>query len=237
MVKVLRSITRNVTLLNLLLTTALVLASIGIIYPAMSMNYRLTLPRIVPKEAALQENPAEERSAPLPTDYAVVSEMNLFHPQRVIPIDTKKELPKPELFLCGIIRYGKELVAFVEDKKNPTTSPGRGKRQSELRKGTVYAGYSVTDINKDSIVLQRGDQSVSVYLVDPAKRGGKNASSAPVGATRPSAPKAPSSVSHPLPVPPRPSSAKGAPPGLPPSGDVKGEGVEPSRVPPHRRDR
>jgi len=226
MVKVLRSITRNVTLLNLLLTTALVLASIGIIYPATSMNYRLTLPRIVPKEAALQEKPAEEGSATLPTDYAVVSEMNLFHPQRVIPIDTKKELP----FLCGIIMYGNQHVAFVEDTKNPATSPGRGKRQTELRKGSVYAGYSVTEINKDSIVLQRGDQSVSVHLMDPAKRGGKNASPHPAATQAP-----PSSVPQPPPASPRPSSVKEEPSVRPPSGDVKG--AEPSPVPPHRRDR
>jgi hypothetical protein len=35
--------------------------------------------------------------------------------------------PKPELFLCGIIMYGNQRVAFVEDKKNPTTSPAGGR--------------------------------------------------------------------------------------------------------------
>lgn len=229
MMKVLRSITRNVTLLNLLLSAALVLACIGIIVPAMRTTCRLKLPRIALKEGVPREKPVQDTMAPLPSDYAVISEMNLFHPQRVIPIDTKKELPKPELFLCGIIRYGKELVAFVEDKKNPATSPGRGKRQTELRKGTVYAGYSVTEINKDSIVLTRGDQSVSVHLVNPAKRGGKDAPSIAPDTTRPSAPQAP-----PAPVPPRPSSEKREPVGQLPS-----EGAKTSRpaavAPPHHR--
>jgi len=123
MMKVLRLIPLNVTLLNVFLAVALVLAGIGIICTAMRVSNRLNLPGIVPKETVMPEKPAEEIAVPLPTDYAVVSEMNLFHPQRVIPIDAKKELPKPELFLCGIIMSGNERVAFVEDKKNPATSP------------------------------------------------------------------------------------------------------------------
>lgn len=229
MMKVLRSIPRNVTLLNVFLAVALVLAGIGIICPAMRVSNRLNLPGIVPKETVMPEKPAEEIAVPLPTDYAVVSEMNLFHPQRVIPIDAKKELPKPELFLCGIIMSGNERVAFVEDKKNPATSPGRGKRQTELRKGSVYGGYSVTEINKDSIVLTRGDQSVSVHLTDPAKRGGKNAPSVAPDTTMPSTPQAP-----PVPVPPRPSSTKREPAGQPPSGVAKTS--QPTAVgPPHHR--
>ncbi|OPY03758.1 MAG: hypothetical protein A4E60_00055 [Syntrophorhabdus sp. PtaB.Bin047] len=236
MMKVLRSIPRNVTLLNVLLAVALVMAGIGIICPAMSVNNRLKLPRIVPKETVLPEKPAEEVAQPLPTDYAVVTEMNLFHPQRVIPIDAKKELPKPELFLCGIIMYGNQRVAFVEDKKNPTTSPGRGKRQAELRKGSVYAGYSVTEINNDSIILTRGEQSVSVYLMDQAKRGGKNAPSAPAEAM-PSSPRSPSSSPTPPAAPPSPRPSRPLPskgPGEPPSGSNK---APPSPVPPHHRDR
>ncbi|NLT22055.1 MAG: hypothetical protein GXX82_03310 [Syntrophorhabdus sp.] len=237
MMKVLRSIPGNVTLLNVLLAVALVLAGIGVMCPAMSVNNRLNLPRIVPKETVLAEKPAEEGAQPLPTDYAVVSEMNLFHPQRVIPIDAKKELPKPELFLCGIIMYGNQRVAFVEDKKNPTTSPGRGKRQTELRKGSVYAGYSVKEINTDSIVLTRGEQSVSVYLMDQAKRGGKGATSAPAEAIASSALRSPSSSPAPPAAPPSPRPSRPLPskgPGVPPSDGSK---APPAPVPPHHRDR
>jgi type II secretory pathway component PulC len=229
MMTMLRSITRNVTLLNLLLSAALVLACISIIVPAMRMTYRLKLPRIVSKEGVPQEKPVQGTTAPLPTDYAVIGETNLFHPQRMIPIDTKKELPKPELFLCGIIHYGNELVAFVEDKKNPTTSPGRGKRQTVLRKGTVYAGYSVTGINKDSIVLTRGEQSVAVHLMDSGKRGGKNAPPAVPDTTRPSTPQA-----SPSPVPPGSSSPRRQPTGQPQSeGDRTSQHTTPG--PPHHR--
>ncbi len=237
MMKVLRSIPRNVTLLNVLLAVALVLASIGIICPAMRVSNTFKLPRIVPKEAVLPEKPPEEGTQPLPTDYAVVSEMNLFHPQRVIPIDAKKDLPKPELFLCGIIMYGNQRVAFVEDKKNPTTSPGRGKRQTELRKGSVYAGYSVKEINTDSILLLRGEQSVSVYLMNQAKRGGKGATSAPAEAMTSSAPRPPSSSPAPPAAPPSPRPSRPLPskgPGGPPSDGSK---IPPAPVPPHHRDR
>jgi len=234
----LRSISRSATLLTLFLSAALVMACIGIVFPAMRVTSRLKLTRTVPKEVPPQDEPIKEAAAPLPTDYAVVGEMNLFHPQRMIPIDVKAQLPKPELFLCAIIRYGSDLVAFVEDKKKPATSPGRGNRQTVVRKGTVYAGYSVTEINNDSIVLARGDQSVSVYLVDPGKRGGKSTPSAPTETTTPSAPRPSSSSSATAsqpPPPPRPSSMKGEPSGQPPSGGAGG--VEPSPVPPHRRGR
>ena len=237
MMKVLWSIPRNVTLLNLLLAVALVLAGIGIICPAMSMNNRLKLPRIVPKEMVLPEKPVEGAVQPLPTDYAVVSEMNLFHPQRVIPIDAKKELPKPELFLCGIIMYGNQRVAFVEDKKNPITSPGRGKRQTELRKGSVYAGYSVTEIGKDSIVLTRGEQSVSVYLMDQAKRGGKNAPSAPAEAITSSALRPPSSSDTPSAAPPSPRPSRPLPSKGPDEPHSDGSKAPPAPLPPHHRDR
>lgn len=227
MMKVLRFISRVVTLLNLLLASAVVLACVSIIFPVARVSSRFKLPQIAPKEVALRENPGETAPAPLPTDYAVVSEMNLFHPQRIIPIDVKTQLPKPELFLCGIIRYGNELVAFVEDKKNPATSHGRGKRQTVLRKGNVYAGYSVTEINTDSIVLTRGEQSVSVHLMDPDKRGGKNTGTSTTRTAGPSSLRTP------------PSSPSGSPPaargpsGLPHSESFKAS--QPPKVPPGRR--
>lgn len=227
MMKVLRSISRGVTLLNLLLASAVVLACVSIIFPAARVSSRFKLPQIAPKEAALQENPGEAAAAPLPTDYAVVSEMNLFHPQRIVPVDVKAQLPKPELFLCGVIRYGNDLVAFVEDKKNPTVSPGRGKRQTVLRKGNVYAGYSVMEINNDSIVLARGEQSVSAHLMDPDKRGGKNAGTSTSRSSGSSSPQM------------FPSSTSGSPPAargsssLPHSESFKAS--QPPKVPPGRR--
>ncbi|HOW53134.1 MAG TPA: hypothetical protein PLR60_00665 [Syntrophorhabdaceae bacterium] len=227
MIKIFRSISRGVTPLNLILTSAVVLACVSIIFPVTRASCRFRLPQIVQKRAVPQEDPGEMAVALLPTDYAVVSEMNLFHPQRTVPIDVKAQLPKPELFLCGVIRHGNELVAFVEDKKNPTTSPGRGKRQTVLRKGSVYAGYSVMEINNDSIILTRGEQSVSVHLMDPDKRGGKN--------TGTSASRSSGSSSHQMP----PSSTSGSPPaarepsGLPHSESFKTS--QPPKVPPGRR--
>lgn len=227
MMKVLRSISRSVTLLNLLLASAVVLACVSIIFPVTRASSRFKLPQVSPKEAEPQEDPGAAAAALLPTDYAVVSEMNLFHPQRMVPIDVKAQLPKPELFLCGVIRYGNDLVAFVEDKKNPTTSPGRGKRQVVLRKGNVYAGYLVTEINNDSIVLARGEQSVSVHLMDPGKRGGKNAAAPASRTSGSSSPQmSPSSISGPPPAAREPS-------GLPPS--ERSKASQPPKVPPSRR--
>lgn len=170
MMKMLETIARHVTVLNVLLAVAVMLAGTGIVFPLARMDYRYRLPRIAQHAVPAEERPVEDTPAPLPTDYAVVGEMNLFHPERITPIDKKAELPKPELILYGTIVDDKQQVAFIEDKKAPVTSPGRGKRQTIVKKGSVINGFTVTEIARDRIVLVRGEERMSVGLMDGEKR-------------------------------------------------------------------
>lgn len=170
MTKILETVARHVTVLNVLLAVAVILAGTGIVFPLARMDYRYKLPRIAQQATLPEEKPVEDAPAPLPTDYAVVGEMNLFHPERITPIDKKAELPKPELILYGTIIDDKQQVAFVEDKKAPITSPGRGKRQSMIKKGSVISGFAVTEITRDRVVLVRGEERISVGLMDGEKR-------------------------------------------------------------------
>lgn len=170
MMKMLETIARHVTVLNVLLAVAVMLAGTGIVFPLARMDYRYRLPRIAQQAVPAEEKPVEDTPAPLPTDYAVVGEMNLFHPERITPIDKKAELPRPELILYGTIVDDKQQMAFIEDRKAPVTSPGRGKRQTMVKKGSVINGFTVTEIARDRIVLVRGEERMSVGLMDGEKR-------------------------------------------------------------------
>ncbi len=74
----------------------------------------------------------------------MISEQNLFHPERKIPPEKQQEkaVPKPDLFLYGTLITNDASYAFVEDKKAPYSTAGRGKRQTTLKKGDIWVGMS-----------------------------------------------------------------------------------------------
>lgn len=105
-------------------------------------------------------------------EYVDVAEKNLFHPERRMPADKKEE---PEMVRPDIIYYGsiialEKKIAYIEDKKNPYTTPGRGKRQTPVTEGTMIGGYKLTEVNPESIVLVRGDDKIVVNLRDQKDR-------------------------------------------------------------------
>ena len=61
-------------------------------------------------------------------------------------------------------------VAFIEDKKAPRTTPGRGKRQVTLHKGEQVNGYTLRDIEVNRIVLVKGEDTMVVLLESGEKR-------------------------------------------------------------------
>jgi len=105
-------------------------------------------------------------------DYAVISDQNLFHPERKIPPDKQQEkvIPRPDVVLYGTLITDDLSVAFVEDRKAPYTTAGRGKRQITLKKGGILRGYTVSGIEADRIVLSREDDKFTVMLDDKQKK-------------------------------------------------------------------
>jgi hypothetical protein len=132
---------------------------------------RVSLPTV--KETATP--PEEQRMPPhrFPvTDYTVISDKNLFHPERKIPPEKQPEkaVPKPDLFLYGTLITSDTSYAFVDDKKAPYSTPGRGKRQLTLKKGDHLSGYILSEIEANRIVLVKGEEKVVVLLDDTGKR-------------------------------------------------------------------
>lgn len=108
---------------------------------------------------------------PLILDYMIIAAENPFHPERIIPVE-KKELPpppKPELLLYGVTITDDFSIAYVEDKKTPLTTPGRGKRHTVLKKGDSIGGFILNEIHPDKIVLVRGEETLIVNLIDSTK--------------------------------------------------------------------
>jgi hypothetical protein len=121
---------RNVNPLNIILVACASILAIGAFTPYFYTQIKYSLP-VAKLPPADEENQTEVAAAASPSmsDYMVIAEQNLFHPDRKIPLEKKEaqQLPKPELILYGTLVVDGMSVAYVEDKKNPKTSPGRGK--------------------------------------------------------------------------------------------------------------
>lgn len=180
--KIVNYLFKNITLLNILLmasTTALAISAAGL------GSYKVTIPATTPPKLtpAHEELAAAETGGVLPTrfpspsDFMAVAENNLFHPERRVPPEKKGEAqPRPELILLGTLIDGKDSLAFIEDKRSPKTSPGRGKRQVTIKKGDMVGGFVVASIETDRIRLVRGEETLVFHLMDAEKRKGESSS-------------------------------------------------------------
>ncbi len=175
--KTLRYLTRNATVMNMALLAVVVALIALTVIPLIRMRQTYYLPGIKAKPS-VEEVPQADLQPKLPSDYAVVGEANLFHPDRMIPVDRKAEVPRPEVVLYGTV-IDTARLAFIEDRKNPVTTPGRGKRQRIVKVGEDVGGYTVTEIGSDRIVLARGDDRMTVMLAVPDKRKATDSPSAP----------------------------------------------------------
>ena len=157
--------------LNGLLTVAVATVAYFTMIPFLNLDIQMSLPAA--KETVLQsgEKPALPQNIS-PVDYAVVSEQNLFHPERKIPPEKKDEkaIPRPEVVFYGTLIMDDMSIAFVEDKKAPYSTPGRGKRQMALKKGDTLNGYILREIEAERIVLVKGEDKIVVMLNDGEKR-------------------------------------------------------------------
>lgn len=197
----------NLTLLNVLIAVLLLCAVIYGAWPFFG-------PGIDVAPAAVAESAAEPASAPAvastavpglsPVDFAVVAEQNLFHPERRLPQGKDQALPRPDVVLYGTLITGETRIAYVEDRKSPQSSPGRGKRQVALKKGGQLSGYVLQEVYAERIVLLKGDDRIAVGLNDDRNKrqaAGAAAPAAPAppaaapAAQTPKAPAAPPAVS------------------------------------------
>jgi hypothetical protein len=162
---------RSVNLLNLLLLAVAITAIACAVIPLMDITVNVTPPALTDAGAGQPDQAAAASPAPVYSDYASIAEQNVFHPSRRIPPEKKGDLavPRPEVILYGTLITDDMRLAYVEDKKSPRTTPGRGKRQIALKKGETLSGYVLKEVEKDRIELVKGDDRIVVYLSDRNK--------------------------------------------------------------------
>lgn len=165
--KIFKYILKNINLLNILLITAIIIFADDAISPFFgSVKYETPTPKQIHKEEV-------EIIAIKPPvhDPLLISEQNLFHPERIIPPEKKVEgppQPRPEFILYGTIITDTVRLAYMEDKKSPA-SLQKTKRHHTLKTGDVLSGYVVREIEEDRVVMERDDEKIIVSVYDPQK--------------------------------------------------------------------
>lgn len=173
-----RYLLSNINSVNVLLAGILIVVAYFTFFPGSSVTVKYKKP--VTKKNAAAQKPGEvkrghhDEKNPFPTDYMVIAEENLFHPDRKIPEQKQDQkeaapLPKPDFVLDGTLITDDLKMAFMEDKKAPVNTPGRPNRQTPLRIGESLSGYILKEIDKDQVVMQRGEEKMVVALEGPEK--------------------------------------------------------------------
>ncbi len=162
----------SINLMNIILTAVLVIFTNYVVLPMFNISVKFSPPvakKTVLENAVEDIKPPEEKS-PFPADYMMIAEQNLFHPERKIPVEKKEAqpLPKPDFVLYGTFISDDINIAYMEDKKSPQSTPGRGKRQVPLKQGDSMSGFSLKEIGPDRVVMARGDEIMTVLLNDPS---------------------------------------------------------------------
>jgi hypothetical protein len=159
---------KNINLLNLLLIATIVFFANYTLFLMFVTKMKYTLPSVT-KYIFSETKPLNEPPSPSSSDYIVVSEENLFHPERKIPPEKKEEvpLPKPEFVLYGTLITPDSSLAYIEDLKVPRNTPGRGKRITPLKKGDIMSGFILKEVQTDKIVMVRGEEKMVVPVRNP----------------------------------------------------------------------
>ena len=197
---------RSVNVMNLILLAVAAALFIYVLNPILQESTAVAIPSARGESAPRAVLAKDVEGSQLTSaDYAVIGDKNLFHPDRVIPPEKKKaeaekEKAKPELALHGTMITEQMKLAYIRDKKVPSSSQGRGARQITLKEGDQIAGYKLTEVTDKMIVLTKDGEQMTLYLDELKDRRTETAMTAkPVNA--PTAQQAPSmaAVSQQLP--------------------------------------
>ncbi|OPY86215.1 MAG: hypothetical protein A4E71_01682 [Smithella sp. PtaU1.Bin162] len=156
---------KNINVLNLLLLLIAIFLFFEWNYPLIDERVKIVISK--PKEILIKND--EEvvvENATSSLDYVVIAEKNLFHPERKMPSEKKEDQQSagPEIILYGTLVTDEQRIAYIEDKKAPYSTQGRGKRQVAVNEGSMIAGYKLTEVNTESILLIRGEDRIVVTL-------------------------------------------------------------------------
>ena len=175
----------NVNMLNIILFMTAVFFAFYLLLP----RYRLNIfsPSPLAAKKLVQEKPEVRTRMLSLSDFSIIGDKNLFNPDRTIPIEKKVAentlpMPEPEYILHGTLVSDSVSIAYLEDAKEPRTTPGRGRRQIALRKGGTLSGFTLKEVYPDRVVMVRGNETITVSIADSHNKikTGQIAQTAPV---------------------------------------------------------
>lgn len=168
-----RYLLSNINLINIVLAGALIFF---VFYMFLPLSYTADkyAPPVVKKSTVTSPssvNPSERGEDLFLSDYIIIAEQNLFHPERKIPEGGKggSSLQKPDFVLYGTLITDDLNIAYMEDRKSPLSTPGRGKRQTTLKLGDSMSGFTLKEVETDKVIMQKDEERLVVYINDPAK--------------------------------------------------------------------
>lgn len=159
---------KNINILNLILLAVSVGLFFALVYPLLDADVKVRIPQVKTEPVKKEANLTAEKM-PTTLDYVIVTEKNLFHPGRKM-LEKEEMVARPEIIFYGAIISGEKKIAYIEDKKNPYSTPGRGKRQTPVFQGAMIGGYTLKEVNPETIVLVRGTDKMVVNLRDQKDR-------------------------------------------------------------------
>jgi hypothetical protein len=174
------NLTRHINILNLFILIALIGFCMYFLYPILTMPLSLDLPS--PKEVSSEMQVSADKTTKSPiSDYTLIVERNLFHPDRVMlaekvgKVEKKAAIsvPRPELVLHGTMMINGLKIAYVEDKKATPTTPGRGVRQLVVKEGDNIGGFILKQISENMIIFANGEEQMTLYLDELKDRKGE----------------------------------------------------------------
>jgi hypothetical protein len=164
----LKQVMKNFNLLNGILLICSLIFAHNFLFPRLNSKVTFISPSI--KENVVEKNNEEtpKTQSLSPQDYSIIVDHNLFHPERKIPSEKKMDvvLSRPEFVLFGTLITSDMSIAYMEDKKVPVSSPGRGLRQTALKKGESLSGFLLKEVMENKVVMVRGNESIWVSLGD-----------------------------------------------------------------------
>jgi hypothetical protein len=171
---------RNINLINIILIAVL---AAFIIYPKTSLfnagdRYPSSEGEIFSDSINGGEGPPVVSAAPRTgerdvssSDYVIIAERNLFHPERKRITNSRGVSSDKghDFLLYGTLITDEMSVAYLENRKSPVATPGRGNRQTALKLGESLDGFTLKEVYADKVVMLRGEERVVVLLNDPER--------------------------------------------------------------------
>ena len=182
----LKYLLRNINIINIILTTGLVLFIVFIVLPSLRADIEYSPPALkdTNDESEGKGPAAVSKKAPFQSDYVIISEKNLFHPDRKITerVSVEPNAKRPAFMLYGTLIMDEMSIAYLADMNAAAKTTGRDKRQVALKKEETLSGYTLKEIEFDRVVMVQGEDTITVYLDDPKKERVIKKGSVPVKA-------------------------------------------------------